>query len=291
MDLHVSPTALLSPSKAREHLALVKDWEYIDNWLAAKYASRKPPSFERNHDTLKALLALAAFNDNADEGRDLMAAVEAKALAELLADADDDLNAPLLAALESALSPSGHQALESLASLSVALSTASVSTPALSAAILSHTSASHALTLQIHRLQSLHTALLTHLVRTRAHHTTLLSSPPLNPPSSLPKTTASRARATKQLTPKLAEYRTRIESLPADKGKPPLSISDVARMETEVRTLAAQVKTVVKQVEYFEELPWGKEEARREVVRVGRELEALGRRRDGLFEGLVERGG
>merc|ERR1711939_855085 len=57
---HLSPSAIFSPSVARQQQAAAKDWNYIDNWLSSKFNGKTPPPFERNNDTLKALLALAA---------------------------------------------------------------------------------------------------------------------------------------------------------------------------------------------------------------------------------------
>jgi len=87
---HMPPsTAIFSPSVARLAAATAKDWNYIDSWLSAKFHGRTPPPFERNPDTLKALLALAALNESADEERDLVARVEAEALRELKGDGGD----------------------------------------------------------------------------------------------------------------------------------------------------------------------------------------------------------
>src|SRR5579862_8401240 len=78
-----SPGAIFSPSQARQQQAQAKDWNYIDTWLSAKYSSKSAPPFERNNETLKALLALASWNEGVDEERTLVAKVEAKALEEL----------------------------------------------------------------------------------------------------------------------------------------------------------------------------------------------------------------
>ncbi|KAK5007655.1 hypothetical protein LTR16_002090, partial [Cryomyces antarcticus] len=75
-------SALFSPSKARQQAAQAKDWAYVDGWLAAKYAPKPAPAFERNSDTLTALLALAAGNEEADERREMVERVEEEALRE-----------------------------------------------------------------------------------------------------------------------------------------------------------------------------------------------------------------
>jgi HAUS augmin-like complex subunit 1 len=86
MQAPLSPGALFSPSKARALTAQAKDWNYVDTWLSAKYAPKSAPPFERNADTLKALLALAAWNEAADEKRDLMGKLEVDALKDLQAE-------------------------------------------------------------------------------------------------------------------------------------------------------------------------------------------------------------
>ena len=73
-------SALLSPSKAREQQAQAKDWASVDAWLSKKYASKRPPPFERNDETLQALLTLASLNDSADEQRSLVDRIEKAAL-------------------------------------------------------------------------------------------------------------------------------------------------------------------------------------------------------------------
>lgn len=78
-----SSEVVFSPSKARRQLAEAKDWQYIDTWLSAKYENQQMPPFERNSDTLKALLALAARNEAADEEAHLLTELELQALEEL----------------------------------------------------------------------------------------------------------------------------------------------------------------------------------------------------------------
>jgi hypothetical protein len=83
MDTTLTPTDLFSPSKARQQRAQAQDWASVDSWLSTKYPGRSLPTFERNEDTLRALLALAAANERADEERELVESVEREALNEL----------------------------------------------------------------------------------------------------------------------------------------------------------------------------------------------------------------
>lgn len=102
-DLHAmahlqpSQSAIFSPTAARQAASAAKDWNYVDSWLRTRcFHGRPTPPFERNPDTLRALLALAALNEQADEERDLLARAEAAALKELRdssTSGNDDKNA------------------------------------------------------------------------------------------------------------------------------------------------------------------------------------------------------
>lgn len=84
-------TALFSPSKARQQQALAKDWSFIDSWLTKKYSPKPVPKFERNDETLQALLGLAAFNEKADEEQELIERLEEAALKELEQEVDNEV--------------------------------------------------------------------------------------------------------------------------------------------------------------------------------------------------------
>jgi len=76
--------SLFSPSKAAEQQRLAKDWTYIHQFLSQKYPfPQKVPKFEENEETLKALLALAAFNEKGDEGWGSLCGVERTCVREL----------------------------------------------------------------------------------------------------------------------------------------------------------------------------------------------------------------
>ncbi|KAF3061272.1 hypothetical protein GL218_03189 [Daldinia childiae] len=169
---HVPPSqAIFSPSVARAAASTAKDWSYIDTWLRSIFANSssssnrasRPPPFERNPETLKALLALATANEAADEHREQLARVEEAALEEVRSieqereerreridarkqqqkqqqqqqqqgeteaeEAEEALDGDILAtdllsALESSLSKDGATALEAMASMAVELGVA-----------------------------------------------------------------------------------------------------------------------------------------------------------------------
>ncbi|KAI5919708.1 hypothetical protein F4810DRAFT_471499 [Camillea tinctor] len=143
--------AIFSPSVARAAASTAKDWAYVDDWLRSKYAllKRRPPPFERNPETLRALLALAAANEAADEERQQLARVEEAALEEVRraaeheaqaaerrqrredAKGEEDEDEPtidgallasdLLHAVDDALSREGRTALDAMADVAVEL--------------------------------------------------------------------------------------------------------------------------------------------------------------------------
>lgn len=136
-------SAIFSPTAARLAASAAKDWNTIDSWLHRHFHGRSVPKFERNADTLKALLALSTFNEAADEERDLVHAVEKEALSALqeydektatassAATTEHELVVPLsqqavvssiLSSLELALPRDGKAALDALAQTAVALS-------------------------------------------------------------------------------------------------------------------------------------------------------------------------
>lgn len=79
-DTYWTASALFSPSKARQQQAQAKDWSFVDAWLQRRYGTKSVPAFERNEDTLQALLALATLNESADEQRNLVHRIHKAAL-------------------------------------------------------------------------------------------------------------------------------------------------------------------------------------------------------------------
>lgn len=67
-----------------------------------------------------------------------------------------------------------------------------------------------------------------------------------------------------------------------------IGIPELKAEEREIRDLEARVSGLEGRVRGFEGLPPDKEMALLEVEKMRKELEALARRRDAMFEGLVE---
>jgi HAUS augmin-like complex subunit 1 len=122
-----SPAKVFSPTAAKAASLQQKDWAYVDQFLATRFAPNPVPKFERNTDTLKALLALANANEAADEEKALERGVKEKALDELkkrdvaTEEARRGNGEPLLVGVEEHLTPEGKRCLNSVALLSVAL--------------------------------------------------------------------------------------------------------------------------------------------------------------------------
>lgn len=130
-------------------------------------------------------------------------------------------------------------------------------------------------------------------------------------PGGLVNKTGDWQRGSKQLGAKLGEYRERARRL--EKSNPSnashsnpshhhqhgnnksgthgsIGLGELRVEERELRDLEARVRGLEGRVRGFEGLPPDKEMALLEVERMRRELEGLVRKRDGMFEGLIERG-
>ncbi|KAI9707203.1 MAG: hypothetical protein M1836_000163 [Candelina mexicana] len=278
-----------SPSKARQQLAEAKDWQYIEAWLSARYERKQPPAFERNSETLKVLLTLAAHNEAVDEENELLAKLKESALEELKAEAKADLDADIVIALDRNLSKGGRQSLESIAALSVALGLPSTDPQRLGAKILELTKNEFDIQQQAQRVSTLQEGLESELSRLRNMLSEVQGEAFITPPS-LPQKTAEWTRGTKILSAKLVDYTERLPTASHTRELSP-SLQQVIAQERDILELKAQVKAIEAEVRSFHGLPYDKELALLEVKRVRCELEELKRSRDSLFEDLLESGG
>jgi HAUS augmin-like complex subunit 1 len=287
---HLSSAAIFSPTVARQQLAAAKDWNYIDSWLTTKFNGRPPP-FERNSDTLKALLALAAHNESADEERELLARVEVKVLQDLQdlqAKRDADPNAELLDSIERSLTREGQASLEALSTLSVSLNQPVADIENLGRSMIDLQVTSYNLDQDSDRIAILEQHLNTELDRIN----TLikeLQSDVYQCPSDLAKQTIDYQRKTKALAAQLPELRDRVASLSAISGAPGIRIEDVKVEEDKFKDMMSAVKALEAQVKTYHGLPQDTDLARLELESVRLELRDLTRQRDSMFEGLVER--
>jgi HAUS augmin-like complex subunit 1 len=285
---HLSPSAIFSPSVARQQLAAAKDWNYIDSWLSSKFNNKTPPPFERNNDTLKAFLALAALNESADEERELLARVEAKALQDLQAREAADPNTQLLSSIEESLTREGTISLEALSTLSVALNQPIPDVEKLGRSIVDLQVTSYDLDQATDRISILENHLNNELDNINALIKDLQSDA-YQPPLDLMKQTTDYQRKTKALASKLPELRDRVASLATSMGSSKITIQDVKAEEDKFKELIAIVKDLEAQVKSYHGLPQDTDLARLELESIRVELRDLTRRRDNMFEGLVER--
>jgi HAUS augmin-like complex subunit 1 len=284
----LSPSAMFSPSAARQELAAAKDWNYIDGWLNTKFNGRSAPPFERNKDTLKALLALAALNEGADEDCELLAKVEAKSLQELQAKETTDPNGELLEALEDNLTREGHVSLDAIASAGVLLNQPLSNVQQLAGKIIELQVACFNLYQASDRVDILHKHLSTELEQINALVEELRDDK-YRQSSELLKLTVDYQRKSKVLAAKLSELKSRVIPLRTGAGNPNITIQDVKVEEEKFAASMATVKELETQVKSYYGLPHDTDLARLELESVRAELKHLTKQRDGMFEGLVER--
>lgn len=285
---HLSPSAIFSPSVARQQLATAKDWNYIDGWLNTKFNGRSAPPFERNNDTLKALLALAALNETADDDCELLSRVEAKSVRELQSKEANDPDGEILAAIEDHLTRDGHAGLDALSSAGLALRQPFAETERLAQKIVDLQATSFSLEQASDRVAILQG----HLAKELEQISALveeLGGDAYRPLPELPKQTLEYQRKTKILASKLPDLKNRIASLAAAAGGSKPTIDEIKVEEENFKELMATVKELEAQVKGYHGLPHDTDLARLEVEGLRVELKKLTRQRDGMFEGLVER--
>jgi HAUS augmin-like complex subunit 1 len=284
---HLSPSAIFSPSVARQQQLALKDWNYIDAWLTTKLGKTAPP-FERNVETLKALLALASLNEQADEDRDLLSRVEAKGLDELQAREAADSHAKILSDLEENLSKEGNGSLQALAEASVQLNVPYADLEMLARKLLDVQVETFDLEQASGRVDILHR----HLEKELQNITNLITelrSDAYQPPPELARQTLDQQRKIKLLVTKLPELRDRVAALNTAVGNPKPTIQDMQVEEEKYKEVMATARELEAQVKNYHGLPHDVDLARLELETLRVELMNLSRQRDATFEGLVER--
>jgi HAUS augmin-like complex subunit 1 len=276
---HLSSSAIFSPSVARQQLAAAKDWNYINSWLSTKFNGRTPPPFERNNDTLKALLALAALNETADEERELLARLEARALQDLHAREEADPHAQLLNSIQEPLTHEGRTSLEAISNLSVALKQAIPAIEKLGRSIIDLQVAAYDLDQASERISILEKYLNNELSAINALIKDLQSDA-YQPPADLEKQTIDYQRKVKALASKLPELKDRVTSLCASLGNSKVTIQDVKAEEDRFKSLMALLKDLEAQVKSYHGLPQDTDLARLELESMRVELRELTQQRD-----------
>lgn len=286
----LSPSAIFSPTLARQAIATTKDWNYVDAWLSKQFSPGSAPPFERNAETLKALLALAAVNEAADEERELLSKAEAKALVELRQHEPSGPQDELLGSIEDNLSKSGKESLEALAETATILNLPMADTEEMAKQILDLQVSSFDIAQASSRASILHDHLKAELELARVMLKELDGEEYQVPPG-MTKQTAEYQRKAKLLANKLPELTERIAALrnSENTGHVQTTIQDIDAEEKRFKAALATVKDLEAQVKSYHGLPHDTDLARQELERLRDELHKLTKQRDGMFEGLVER--
>ncbi|XDG04868.1 hypothetical protein ABKA04_004483 [Annulohypoxylon sp. FPYF3050] len=312
---HLAPSqaAIFSPSVARAAASTAKDWSYVDSWLRSKYANSstnrgRPPTFERNPETLKILLALAAANEAADEDREKLARLEEEALAEVQAserelearrqkaeqqpsDSIDGelLAADLLAAIESNLSREGTAALDAMSNMAVDLGVAYPTPEALGAKYVELQGRALELEDSVERVNLLQRYLDREAAQADAFLEELRHGDAYQPAPDLAKQNLELQRKIKNITNKLPELKQQVVALEKSVGLPSLTVENVKEDEDAYLELLTKKKDLDVQVKAFVGLPPDIEAARAELEALRAELRDATDERDTNFERLVER--
>jgi HAUS augmin-like complex subunit 1 len=280
MDAEWTATALFSPSKARAQQAQAKDWAAVDAWVAKKYGSRLPP-FERNQDTLEALLALARLNENADEERNQIERIEKMAY-QSLTRIPQGINEEILHVLEAELANEEH--LDTLAEVAVALDCPNVETSTMAREIIKLSTSEFEAEQQVQEAESQLTALKSECARVKKLVAELKSDDFQAPPDII-ENTSEWTRSTKNLKTKLAEYDERLSATrPASKSG---DMDSVQRKHKDVAAQRAQLADLEADLQAFQDLPPDLRSARRKLEQARAELRELTAHRDNLLEDLA----
>lgn len=294
MDSFDSP--LISPTKARQAAIQAKDWAYVNSWLNRQYAPKPVPQFERNEDTLRVLLTLAAANDAADEEAALQhrahqEAIQAYKLREkaMNKDAHERQKKDILDEVEMCLDDKGREHLDDLANSAVVLgNTLNPDTEDLSQSIVELTVEEFEAQDQMLKVEVLHRYLQKELERLQAELEELRSDKAYETPEDIQALTSEWNRGTKTLATKVGEYRDRITSLERNQPQGP-TIEELMVEEDNVIRLRETVQRLEGRVKAFHDLPKDIPGARARYKELEREFSQLTRQRDTMFGSLVGR--
>ncbi|KAL4743604.1 hypothetical protein BDV11DRAFT_166108 [Aspergillus similis] len=281
---------LASPAKARQAAIQAKDWAYVNSWLNRRYAPNPVPEFEKNEDTLRTLLALAAANEAADEEAAMLHHAREQTIEGFKAREEMEVKqkAELLDMVEDCLDEAGNRDLDDLAETVAVLGTLGTSTKDVGQSIVELTKEEFETQEQMQRVDRLHNYLKRELVTLREQLQELKSNPAYEMPANLPALTAEWTRGTKLLSAKINEYKDRSVALERNSNKG-ASLEEVMLEEEEVGKLMDSVKSLEARIETFHNLPEDITGARAEYRKLEAELNRLIQARDSMLESLVDR--
>ncbi|RAH74747.1 uncharacterized protein BO66DRAFT_387575 [Aspergillus aculeatinus CBS 121060] len=272
---------LFSPAKARQAAIEAKDWAYVNTWLNRQYAPNPIPKFERNEDTLRTLLALAAANDTADE--EAMVVHEAREQAVQAYKSQERSEATkkieILDEIELSLDESGRQSLDDLAETTAVLGALSTDAVDLGQSIIDLTTEEFNVQEQMSKVEALQNYLERELATLRAQLDDLRNNEAFETPADLPALTAEWTRNTKSLGAKVGEYQDKVASLSRNRGKEP-RLEDVMAKEADVIKLLETVRSLETRINMLHDLPEDVPGARANCKELERELQRFVRERD-----------
>lgn len=288
--------SLASPTKARQAAIQAKDWAYVNSWLSRQYAPKPVPQFERNEDTLRVLLTLAAANDAADEEASLQHRAREEAVRAFKLREEADAKDPherqkneIMEEVEMCLDEKGRDNMNDLAEAAVALGNTLNPTPDdLSLSIIELTAEEFDAQDQIAKVDQLHRYLQKELVWLQDGLEELRSDKAYETPADIQSLTSEWVRDSKMLSSKVGEYQDRIASLERNQPRGP-TIEELMVEEENVIRLRETVKSLQGRVKAFHDLPKDSLEARARYKELERELGQLTRQRDTMFGNLVSR--
>lgn len=295
-----SSAAIFSPSVARIAASNAKDWKLVDDWLASKFQGRNPPAFERNAETLQALLTLASLNETADEERQLVAQAEASALRELQdfehasppsdssAASTASIREDLLDALRDSLSRDAQGSLDAMAALAVELDALDPTPELLGRKIVELQAQTTDLEDSRARLRLLHAHVQNDMRQTDELITALQGWKYTHAPD-LARQNLDMQRRLKTLSAKLPDLEERLASAGDTTSMDHPTVDDIARMEADHLALLSRKAELDAQVAQFAGLPDDPDAARGLLDQFRGRLRSQTLQRDSMFEGLVER--
>lgn len=280
---------LISPTKARRDAAQAQDWAYVSSWLAKKYSPQPVPRFERNGETLSALLELVAANENADHEVELIQRAEEEELRRY-EDAFRGDGGPcrsILEALEESLDESGTNALIGLAEASLVLGTLSTNPMSMGERIVELSQEKFEMEEQLRRVADLQSQMEREMETMKMGIEKIQSNVDEVAQEDMQQRTAQLIRETKQFTTKVGEYGERTAALEKFNIASP-TIPQVRDQEQTVKTLQAKVAALKQRIANLHGLPPDLEASRRECQRAQGDLQELRRRRNGLFANMID---
>lgn len=290
---HLLPQqAIFSPTAARLAATAQTDWNQVDSWLTSRLGPCIP-AFERNPETLRVLLALVNANEAADEERDLVASVEREALDEIVAfeaskavdGADITLEAvreAVLVQLEDGLTKEGRTALDALAKTALELGMSDPDPEIVGRRLVELQGEIFGLDTAISRVEVLGR----HIEAECGRLHQLLAE--LEGEEYRPAPDLARNNLDIQRRLRAAGD---VKRVGAGRKGPEVSVTaeEVREMEEELLELLKERSDLDGRVRAFQGLPPDTDAARGELEKLRDELRDMTRRRDAVFEGLVER--